>query len=78
MTSARRCSIGSRASADANRSASSRSAASSSGSGSLDVRFDARMESGSIAIGRRTRTASIARLRVIVRSHVMTLPRRGS
>ena len=34
--------------------------------------------SGSIVTGRRTRTASIARLRVMVSSHVTTVPRRGS
>jgi hypothetical protein len=77
-TRARRCSIGSRASASMSARRSVPASASSAGPGVSAAPNNAASATGSAGSLRRTRTASMARLRVMVNSHVVADARRAS
>src|SRR5487761_1961844 len=77
-TTARRCSKGNVANAARARVTSSDIAATSSGGRSLLIRFMKVRSSGAVGMARRTRKASIARFRVMVRVQEVTDPRRVS
>lgn len=77
-STARRCSTGSASSAGRNLRMVSPCSAAAGGSSPITGGSSAIRSMGSIGSGRRTRTASIATFRVIVKSHVVTDPRRGS
>ena len=77
-TTARRCSCGSTSSARRTVRRTSPRLAASSGRCSVPCSADSVKSSGSVGVARRRRSASMARLRVMVSTHEATDPRRGS